>query len=200
VITIKKIILHLLNITFLFFIFSTVKAIPKDPVLIDYNISGSGQVPYFEPKNLELLAGQSYLFVIKNPFPDAINVIFGTMGQAIHTHYLEGVPGMSQSSMLVPAEGKVTWILDINKPGTYEVFAVNMGMGQKGLPSRIIVQPEGGNAQFTAAELAEFEKLNQQLRSAQNNPTATKEVPQSEKTSTKSKKPKRPRLMGGRPG
>ncbi len=183
-------------------------AMPNDPVLIDYNLAGSGQVPYFEPRRLDLLAEQPYLFVINNPFPDAINVIFGDMGKSIHTHYLSGVPGMSQTSIMVPANGKVTWILEINQPGTYEIFAVNMGMGQKGQSSRIHVQAKDRQAQYSAEELAHFEKLNQLLQQTskekEDNTQKAASESQAKNNSvdkhTISQRSRLPRLIGGRPG
>jgi len=186
-----------------YFVSTSAIAIPNDPVLIDYNLSGSGKVPYFEPRRLDLLVEQPYLLVINNPFPDAINVTFGDMGKFIHTHYLKGVPGMSQSSIMVPANGKVTWILDINQPGTFEIFAFNMGMGQKGLPSIIHVQAKTTQVQYSAEELEHFERLHQQLQQSNKDKAENIEKQTVELGNKNSVEPlkmsQRPRLLGGRP-
>lgn len=115
-------------------------AMPSDPTLIDYKVSGSGQAPYFDPENVVLILGRPYVLIIDNDFDNAINFVFEKFGPTVYTHYLQGVSGMSQNSMTIPAHTKVTWMFEANQPGEFLVYAMNMGVGQRGDPSKLIVK------------------------------------------------------------
>ena len=116
-------------------------AVPGQPVLIDYQVSGNEQAPIFVPESLNLYVGTPYLFIIENLFENNINFIYEKFGQVVYTHYLQGVPGVSQNSMNIPAESKVTWLLEANQPGEFLVYAMNMSSGQKGPASKLIIKP-----------------------------------------------------------
>lgn len=167
-------------------------ATPKQPILIDYQVSGSEQVPYFAPDIVMLQVGKPYLFVIHNPTRYPINFVYGALGQQLFTHYLQGVPGLSQNSMALPAKSKVTWVFEMNQPGEFNVYAMNMGLGQKGTPSKIIVHPANyseSEADHQSSALAS--KLAQaQLEISENQP----------KNSTNPEIKQKPSFYGGRRG
>lgn len=175
----------------------TLLAMPKDPVLVDYVLSGKGTDIYFEPSDLNLKTKQPYLFLINNPFNETVNLLLGDLGKNVHTYYINGVPGFSQSSMLIPAQTKVTWVLDFKKAGNFKVTPMHMGLGQKGQASVIAVhdkdQPQ---AAYTQEELAHFEQLKKSLEEK----GALQKLAQNDVDANKaSRKRSAKRLVGGRP-
>lgn len=175
----------------------TLLAMPKDPVLVDYVLSGKGTDIYFEPSDLSLKTKQPYLFLINNPFNETVNLLLGEMGKNVHTYYINGVPGFSQGSMLIPAQTKVTWVLDFKKAGKFNVTPMHMGLGQKGQASVIAVhdkdQPQ---AAYTQDELAHFEQLKKALEEKE----ALQKLAQNDADANKgNNKRSERRLVGGRP-
>ena len=145
-------------------------AMPSDPTLIDYKVSGSGHAPYFSPENVVLVLGRPYVLIISNDFDNAINFVFEKFGSTVYTHYLQGVSGMSQQSMTIPPHTKVTWMFETNQAGEFLVYAMNMGVGQKGEASKLIVKSLRESAQSSLSDLA-FEtnktSLSESLRALQ---------------------------------
>lgn len=129
-------------------------ALPSDPTLIDYKVSGSGHSPYFSPENVVLILGRPYVLIIENDFENPINFVFEKFGSTVYTHYLQGVSGMSQQNMTIPPRTKVTWMFEVNQPGEFLVYAMNMGAGQKGEPSKLIVKSLRESAKSSASDLA----------------------------------------------
>lgn len=158
------------------------------PALIDYKIAGNEQAPYFIPEVLNLHVGTPYLLVIDNPFDNNINFIYDKLGQVTYTHYLQGVSGASQSSMSIPAQSKITWLLEINQPGEFFIYAMNMGSGQRGPASKLIVKTRHQNQKNSNLSVFPEEAL------------LLPEIPNSQeneiRTENKVESPKRPRLGG----
>lgn len=159
-----------------------ISAKPKEPILIDYQIGGLDNLPSFQPNKLFLLVGQPYLFMIDNPSAYQMTFFYDRFGKTIYTHYLQGVSGVSQTSITIPSHSKVTWLLEINKPGEYEVYAINNGIGQRGSPSKLIVAaaPEDNASKnidspyrFDEAMQYGSEESAGKLREADNNKVAT---------------------------
>lgn len=186
---------------FFLFTFGILWAAPKEPILIDYQLQGKGSDIYFEPNELNLYVAQSYLFLIQNPFEESINIILGDLGKNIYTHYLQGVPGFSQSSMLIPGKTKVTWVFEIKKPGQYKLTPMNMGMGQKGQTALITVTGKAAETeQFSQEELAHFEKLKAALANEKGAQSNQKSSVDKNKASGMMLAKNRPwRELGGRP-
>ncbi|MCS5708373.1 hypothetical protein CC99x_005580 [Candidatus Berkiella cookevillensis] len=152
--SIKKIIKKLSVLTLFITHLLTAHAMPSDPTLIDYKVSGSGHSPYFSPENVVLILGRPYVLIIENDFDNAINFVFEKFGSTVYTHYLQGVSGMSQQNMTIPPHTKVTWMFEANQPGEFLVYAMNMGVGQKGEPSKLIVKSLRESAKPLPSDLA----------------------------------------------
>lgn len=191
--TLKK---RLSILLFSIFFSTSTMAMPTDPILVEYHLSGLGHAPEFTPQKLHLYVGKAYLFMIDNPFEYDINFFYDKFGKTVYTHYLKGVPGVSQNGMTIPAKTKVTWLFELNQPGDFQVYAINTGMGQRGAPSHLIVQPLHKQGNPSNIQNPYQQALNQASEASPNE--AEQQAKEQPKLTLASRNLRKPKFHGGR--
>ena len=131
----------LLSNVFLLLISATTQA-NSIPELIDLKLTGSPTGAYFEPSTLELHEGDTYLLAIENPYDIPYQLIAKDLAEGVMTQYIQGSPGITQTSVALSPKSKVNWVLRAKKAGDYVFYAESYGLQKtKAKPGVIKIHP-----------------------------------------------------------
>lgn len=110
------------------------------PLLFDLTVTGNANSPSFEPQQLLFNTLQEYVLVLTNDKPYSVVFHYGKFGQEVSTMLLQGTPHVSQDSVTLIPNSKVTWHFIPQKEGQFKFFASIPGSTQLGKGGEIIVK------------------------------------------------------------
>ena len=90
--------------------------------VIEINLVGDMDNPYFLPKSINLKINKRYHLKIKNNFNKNFSLMFKDWRDKVVTHHLLGANRMDKLSIGLPLKGEVEWALTPKCKGQYEVY------------------------------------------------------------------------------
>jgi hypothetical protein len=130
------------------------------PQLIDLKLVGPKEGASFEPKNIELNEGESYIFVIENPYDYPYTFVSATLPNSIRTQYIQGSPAVTKTSVQISPHTIVKWVFSATKGGQHQFNAQSYGLqAHKDEPGTIKIVPLLPVAQLEKSNMRNGEPL-----------------------------------------
>ncbi|HET9843353.1 MAG TPA: hypothetical protein VFP93_01680 [Gammaproteobacteria bacterium] len=93
------------------------------PTLLDIQLRGSVEEPFFYPQEVHLHENEFYLLVIENGFDYPYLLVANQFAEAIVTQSIQGSPSVTQQSVALSPHSKVQWLLRTKKAGKFPFYA-----------------------------------------------------------------------------